>query len=433
MSSADQNMNRNMFRVIWFIFIFFIFYGTLIPFNLSPDSGSITSNISNIGWIPFIDSDGSRASIPDMLQNILFFLPFGFFGALSVNGNSKIVQIIKITLLGSLLSGIVELLQLFTNDRTTSITDLLTNSAGAFIGAFFAFVLVEFFSKSISIARFQQFREDKYFFLVIITSIVVAVSALQPFDFTLDVGSVGSKIKSLIKNPVKFSDVLSDEGVAFIRLFFLGYVWSLWLKRLKVQYFYVIGLFFSSILGLFFEGCQIIVQSRMPNIQDALVIILASSCGALFSLFRLTNIPGKIWAIAIILAIWISAGMQMLSPFQFDNKHGGFNWVPFLAYYERTTFIALANFMESMLIYFPMGFILKYIYYRDDRLISLIVFGAIGMIISLSLEFMQIWVAGRYADITDILGAIAGTVAGALVCWHWKMTFKTSFKLDSNN
>jgi len=171
----------------------------------------------------------------------------------------------------------------------------------------------------------------------------------------------------------------------------------------------------------------------MPNIQDALVIILASSFGALFSLFRLSNIPGKIWAIAIIFATWISAGMQMLSPFQFENKYSGFNWVPFLAYYERTTFIALANFMESMLIYFPMGFILKYIYHRDDRLISLMVFGVIGMIISLSLEFMQIWVSGRYADITDILGAIVGTIAGALVCWHWRMTFKTSFKVDSNN
>ena len=79
MSPADQNKNRKMFRVIWFAFIFFIFYGTLIPFNLSPDNGSFTSNISNIGWIPFIDSDGSRASIPDMVQNILFFLPFALF------------------------------------------------------------------------------------------------------------------------------------------------------------------------------------------------------------------------------------------------------------------------------------------------------------------------------------------------------------------
>ncbi len=420
MSTTTQDINHSTFRILWIIFIFFIIYGTLIPFNLSPDKGSFAANVSNINWIPFIDSDGSRASIPDMVQNILFFIPFGFLGVFSIKYDSKIRHIIKLTLLGSIVSGFVEVLQLFTNDRTSSITDILTNSAGAFIGAALAFLLLGTYSKFIHIEQIQKFRNDKYFYLVLITSIIVAIGALQPFDFTLDVGVVGSQIKYLIKNPVEFNSVFSDEAVVFIRLFFLGYVCSLWLKRINLRDFYTKGFFLSSLIGLFFEMSQIIVQSRMPSFQDALVILAATYFGSFFSRIRLKNVPGNFWAFAIILATFVSAGLQVLSPYKFEDKAGNFNWIPFLAYYERTTFLALANFIESMLIYLPMGFILRYIYSRDDQRTNIFFIAVIGLIISSSLEFMQIWVSGRYADITDILGAIAGTILGTLICSHWK-------------
>jgi len=423
MSPSDQKINRTIFAIMWLIFSVFILYGTLIPFNLSTDAGLINTNISRISWIPFIDADGSRASIPDMVQNILFFIPFGFVGIFAFKTEYKIIQIIKITVFGALLSGIVEILQLFTIDRTTSITDLLTNAFGAFMGASLAFIFKETYSKFISLPQFQQFRRDKFFFLVLIASIFVAISALQPFDFTLDVGSVWSKVKSLISNPIEFHKILKDEAVAFIRLFLLGYVWSYWLKRQNMQSPVLKGMIAGSIWGLFFEGCQIIVQSRMPNIQDAIIIIFASYTGAQFAQFNIKTIPNKIWILIIISATWVSAGIQMLSPFAFMSKRGGFNLVPFMAYYERTTFIALANFTESMLIYMPMGFILELIYYNTDRMFKWIRIGLIAVLISFTLEFAQMWIVSRYADITDILGAVIGSIAGALVCWQWRKSF----------
>lgn len=420
---TDKKGNIKLFRVFWLIFTLFIIYGTLIPFNLIPNWESFLSNISAINKIPFIDSDGSRASIPDVVQNILLFIPFGFFGLISLVNKNKLNPTIKITFLGAMLSGFVEILQLFTIDRTTSVTDLLTNSAGTLIGGLSAFIVTDLFLKLMNSPRFRPFRRDKYFFLTLMTFLIVAIGALQPFDFTLDVGIVGSKIKSLINNPIDFNPLLKDEGVVFIRLFLFGYICSIWLKSINVYHYHIIAFLTSALTGLFFEAFQIFVRSRMPNIQDALVIIIASFLGVLFSRINLKNIPRAVWTIIIIIGAGISAGMYALSPFQFKANPGSFNWLPFLAYYERTTFIALANFIESVLIYLPLGFLLKYFYSKNNRIFSFVIIGIIGAIISSLLECSQLWVSGRYADITDILGAICGSVFGALACWKWQETF----------
>lgn len=415
--------NIKLIRIFWLLFIVFIIYSTLIPFNLTANMGSLNSNISKINKIPFFDSDGSRASIPDIVQNIFLFIPFGFFGILSMKYKNKLILIIKITLLASLLSGFVEVIQLFTRDRTTSVTDLLTNSSGAFIGAVSASLIADVYSKLIKISKFKQFISDKYFFLTLMAFILSAIGALQPFDLTLDVGIVGSKIKTLIINPIKFNAMLSDEGIVFIRLFLFCFSCSIWLKSLRVHYYYAIAFLIISTSGIFFETFQIFVRSRMPNIQDVLVMIMASFLGMLFSLLNLKNLPRTLWTTIIIIGVGISAGMNTLSPFQFKTNPSSFNWVPFLAYYERTTFIALANFIESVLIYLPLGFLLSYFYSREHRIQSFIFIILVGAIISSSLEIFQVFVPGRYADITDIIGAIGGSVIGAMACWEWKEFF----------
>ena len=149
MFSSHYKLNKTKdllgLRILWLCFSLFILYGTLIPLNLRLSSESILSNISNISWIPFIDPDGSRASIPDVTQNILLFLPFGAIGFLS-NSNRNMFYIIAVTFLGFLLSLSVEVLQLVTIDRTTSVTDLMTNTVGTFLGALSAYTVINSFS-----------------------------------------------------------------------------------------------------------------------------------------------------------------------------------------------------------------------------------------------------------------------------------------------
>ena len=122
----------------------------------------------------------------------------------------------------------------------------------------------------------------------------------------------------------------------------------------------------------------------------------------------------------IISLTWISAAVQTLSPFQIAYEYEGFNWIPFLSYYERTTFVALSNFIESMLIYFPMGFILQAI--SEKKRISLSVC-LLSLLIATSLEIPQGWIVGRYPDITDIIGALAGTIGACWLCVIYNRTY----------
>ena len=103
--------------------------------------------------------------------------------------------------------------------------------------------------------------------------------------------------------------------------------------------------------------------------------------------------------------------LNTLSPFRFVAEYKSMSWVPFLPYYDKTSFIALSNFIESVLIYYPMGFVLGY--FVDRKKSPYIFTGIITCLIAVPLEFSQGWVEGRYPDITDVLGALIGATFGA--------------------
>jgi len=397
-------------RVIWAVFALFIVYGTLIPFNVDCSPNTIIANISDIVWTPFIDSDGTRASIPDVVQNILLFIPFGFLGFLALTSNRNI-RIFIVVFSGFFLSLSVETLQLLTIDRSTSVTDLATNGSGAFIGTVLAMLCVRLCSVAANWPFVQECYRDKYFPLVLMSTIVVMLSTLQPFDFTLDAGIVWSSMKSLIRNPFCFDPVLKDEGVAFIKFFLFGCAWTLWLKERKIRWAFILGFFITALISIFFEGTQIIVRSRMPSLQDIAVIIPGCCLGAIMPYAAPVRVPRSVWAVLAVFATALSAGMHTLSPFKPGAAAQVFNWIPFLSYYERTTFVALANFIESMLSYFPMGFILQYLYH--DRKLNFTII-LLCLMIAFPLEFFQGCIQGRYPDITDVIGALTG---GAFGVW----------------
>lgn len=420
----QNNPGLNGPGILWLLFSLFILYGTLIPFNIVPNRTAVISNISHISRTPFVDPDGSRASIPDVVQNILFFTPFGFLGVFSIAGRRKDRPVFKAVILGILLSAVVEVLQLFTIDRTTSLTDLTTNAAGTLVGAFAGLVVLRASAEWQTSVRFRRFRQDKYFILLLIACAVVAAGALQPFDFTLDISHVGSKVRAILNNPLAHSQTLTDEGVVLFRFILFGFVCSLWLKKRGVSFYAPFGLVLGSVFGLILEASQIIVQSRMPGVVDAAIVVFGSAIGALMTELPLAKAPRILWAVLAVLLTGMTAGVQVLSPFHLRSVAGGLNWVPFLAYYERTTFIALSNFIESMLMYFPMGFILRYLYSRSNRTIVFFTVGVLSLIISFSLEFIQSWIEGRYADVTDVMGAVTGALLGVWFCSLWLAAFR---------
>ena len=88
----------------------------------------------NIVWPPF-----SRLnSIPDFVQNVLLFMPFGYF-AIRWRPDVGWKAVIRTTLEGAGLSFCGEFCQIFIHFRSPSSTDVVMNTCGAFAGAFLAF------------------------------------------------------------------------------------------------------------------------------------------------------------------------------------------------------------------------------------------------------------------------------------------------------
>ena len=407
-------------RILWLLFTIFIFYGALIPFDISLQGDFVMKNVEKISWTPFIDPDGSRASIPDVVQNILFFMPFGFLGLLSF-ARYKFFALFLVVFFGFVISLNIELLQLTTRDRTTSITDLICNTVGTAIGAVTALLVFGIFCGMMRFSFFQRAFNNKYYYLFVIAFFVVAASSLQPFDFTLDVGIVWSKVLGMLHAPVEFTTRLSDELVVGFRFFLFALITAYWLRSVNNLVWPLAGIFLSASVGIFFEFAQLIVISRAPTAQDLLVIVIGCSLGGLFALIIPQKISAKIWALPAIFITAIAAAVQTLSPFDFVDQHNAMNLLPFLHYYGDSTFNAMANFLETLLIYFPLGFILQLVFSnrKNAFIFIVLIVGAMAY----ALEFCQGWVVGRYPDITDVIAAVLGAVIAGALCLRWSRVF----------
>jgi hypothetical protein len=87
---------------------------------------------------PRRDSYMSRAYVRDIALNILGFIPFGFFISwyLSERGASRLRVIVIVMLLGAGTSLFIECIQAYLPERTSQLSDLMTNSSGTAIGIY---------------------------------------------------------------------------------------------------------------------------------------------------------------------------------------------------------------------------------------------------------------------------------------------------------
>ena len=77
-------------------------------------------------------------SVRDVAQNVLLYVPFGALGVWSFRDTCRrhwLRTVARVVGLAILFSASVEALQLYTNDRVASLTDIASAAVGAFAGA----------------------------------------------------------------------------------------------------------------------------------------------------------------------------------------------------------------------------------------------------------------------------------------------------------
>jgi len=210
-------------RTLFILSGLFIFYATTIPWDFSHAPA-----LDAVSWIPMWDSRRGRPpSISDLVQNVVLFVPFGFFGALSLASlrrRGPILAVAAIGLLGLLLSTVVEGLQTMSVLRSPSVSDLMTNFIGALAGAAIAMAYAARVEAGFGgpLARLARERPGLLLWLVFV--VVVSAGALAPFVPSLDVGLLRASVRRLLDHPwgPKPLAALVSDALAFGAVAFLG-------------------------------------------------------------------------------------------------------------------------------------------------------------------------------------------------------------------
>ena len=277
------------FRKYWLYFllisyVLFIIYSTVVPFNFVLSWKMFSQRFLKIDWIPFYGKYRliSRA---DVIANIIFFIPLGILlglqKILSNYRNFTLREWLVILGLGFSISSAVEFLQLFTIDRHTSLTDILTNSSGTLLGAGIILVIYLKFHLQIKAILQRLFFEKPEMSIAAVLFIFIGLSYSLHFTYQLNIASILNNFQQLTSLRIDatlfflyfMSSILMYGTLSY---FLLSGIYRYFLSELSKSQKFLI-LLFAFTLPLFLEFYQLLIPIRNHSLFD----ILAAQGGLL--------------------------------------------------------------------------------------------------------------------------------------------------------
>ncbi|MEW6096478.1 MAG: VanZ family protein, partial [bacterium] len=225
-------LKKNLPLIGWLVFVIYVIYGTLIPFDFSLQLEDIAQSITRANFIPFYNEyEGRRFSIPDVVSNLLLFLPYGFLLYWGLQNRGMGIAKCKLICISSafLFSSILEFLQVFSILRRSSVTDIINNTISTWIGC----ILSNIFLTSFKDRMFNQLntlrQKNPLLLFLILYSLLILLVFMFPFDISIDVDDIKRGIKEINLTPFYYtqnSPSIIDMGInifIFIIFGFLGY------------------------------------------------------------------------------------------------------------------------------------------------------------------------------------------------------------------
>ncbi len=417
-------------RALFVLSGLFILYATTLPFDFSH-----APTLARAELIPLWDPvRGRLASIPDLVQNVVLFMPFGFFAVRSYAWfRGGLLRTTLLTaLLGFVVSGTVEVLQTMSSVRTPSASDLTTNTLGCGLGGLIAHLwgahLVDWGGR-----RIDQIRALQPGLLVVLGLLaIVAFTQLAPFIPTLDVGAMRAQVRSVLDHPFGVRPVGASvpSMVLFVSLGFAiaHEVPSRLLARggaISSAAAAGVGAAIASALALAIELAQMPLLYHRPSLLDVAANALGGTLGALGVLLvkrggpvtpaRALGAWTAAWPVLVLAACVLAPIARALSPFVLRPIGPALDaldltyLVPFLHFFDTMKLATFLNVFETAATYLPLGYVLAV-----RRVPPALAFG-LAVALSEVLELSQIAIEGRSVDVTEGLLAAAGALAGRMV------------------
>jgi glycopeptide antibiotics resistance protein len=396
-----------VWRLLWAAAILFVVYASTLPFAFVTDAAAIHGH-----WAGAIQrsavSELSGLSKADVLQNVLLFVPIGFIGVASLARTRRFGSLLIAVAAAAALSTASELLQLLTVNRLTSLWDIWANIAGAALGGA-TYLVVQPTSARLWNALPESTLERRRVIPVWGAAIVVIVAACEPFDITLDVGTVWTKVKPFVADGLWMWRPLTDELLTALRFAMLAFLAAEWLRSTNTRRWpaRALSALACAFLAITLELTQFLITSRSPSLQDLTAAMSGVVAGVVLApmLMRLVRAP----ALTIAVLTAMAAVPFYLQPFVVSPTYGSIATTPFLAYYQFTSLQTVSHVLDLMLIFGPIAFAMEWMR-PEARLRSAIL---VVLVIAGTLEYAQGWIVGRFPDVTDLGMAVVGSMIGA--------------------
>ncbi len=270
---------ENKWYFLFWLYTIFIVYGTTLPFSFTISNQIIrdhtTSIISTLHNPYFLEKSYKY----DIIANIIFFIPFGFFLFNSIVHRLPIKKtawiFIKITLYGFLLSTLVETIQIFTIDRNPAISDILMNTFGTIIGVISGYLLIHFdLRKQLQeTIKFLVVDPDRLILILYILFLILA--GMIPYDITLNPSHILKNVTTLqslqnltVEYPRSLFNLIFIWGTA-------GYIFSRYIRKTNNTQSYFKQTAISLISGfsivVFIEILQLFIITQNSSIADIIV------------------------------------------------------------------------------------------------------------------------------------------------------------------
>jgi VanZ family protein len=341
-----------------------IVYGSLYPFSFRQTFPAGPFHALLATWRTL-----SRPA--DILANILFYLPFGFFIGRSLLRTRCFASIAIATGVGALLSFFMESVQSDIVGRYSAMSDVYANVIGALLGA-----TAGCLSRRLS-GPARTFRDPSAMLLLVSWWF----SRLYPYVPVID----GHKYWNALK-PLVFSPMFS--GVDFYRHIVTWLAVALLLDALFGAARGRLALVLLLPATLF---ARILIAEILLSPNE----VAGGLAGVLLWITWLSRVRKRT---AIVAGLFIiSTVLQGLEPFYLASTPHPFGWIPFRSLIQGSIETAVVSFLEKVFTYGSLVWLLMRLGFSWARSTLY------GAVLVFAIRLVQVYLPGRSAEITDVI------------------------------
>ena len=309
-------------------------------------------------------------SAGNLIANFILYVPVGFFWV-QASRRRRFSSVLIALFAGISLSTFIEVMQFYDAGRYSNMSDIYVNGAGTLFGAVAASLVRKI--------RTSALQWTPRFDVAILLLLCWMGYRLFPYAPVINLHKYWDAIKPLFQSGMSGADVFRHVTTWFAVAVLLETVLgSAFTQRAIVPLFIVV------------VAARILIMDIVLSRAE----VLGGVFGAVLWISVLSRIRTRVIVVAVLFALLVV--VQALSPFNFSHTPHSFGWIPFRSFVAGSEEKAVASFLEKTFMYGCLVWL-----FAQAGLSWLLATG-LGVILVFASHWMQIYLPGRSAEITDV-------------------------------